>query len=64
MPVSYTHLSPVPYAIYDSRTVAAARAAGKPAPVRQFCEEELACEPVLMDGTELMKLLFEAEKRA
>ena len=50
--------SPVPYAIYDSRTVAAARAAGKPAPVRKFCEEELASEPVLMDGTDLMKLLL------
>ena len=27
--------SPVPYAIYDSRTVAAARAAGRPAPMRK-----------------------------
>ncbi len=51
--------SPVPYAIYDSRTVKAARDAGKPAPTRKFCERELDCEPVLMDGTELMKLLFE-----
>lgn len=51
--------SPVPFAIYDSRTVKAALAAGKPVPTRKFSEEELACEPVLMDGTELMKLLFE-----
>ena len=55
--------SPVPYAIYDSRTVAAARAAGKPAPMRKFCEEELASEPVLMDGTDLMKLLFDPDFR-
>ena len=55
--------SPVPYAIYDSRTVAAARAAGKPAPARKFCEAELANEPVLMDGTDLMKLLFNPDFR-
>ena len=55
--------SPVPYAIYDSRTVAAARAAGRPAPMRKFCEEELASEPVLMDGTDLMKLLFDHDFR-
>ena len=55
--------SPVPYAIYDSRTVAAARAAGKPVPMRKFCEEALACEPVLMDGTDLMKLLFDPDYR-
>lgn len=51
--------SPVPYAIYDSRTVSAALSAGKKPPVRKFCERELECEPVLMDGTELMRLLFE-----
>lgn len=51
--------SPVPFAIYDSRTVSAARAAGQKDPIRKFCEEETACEPVLMDGTELMSLLFE-----
>ena len=43
--------------------VAAARAAGKPAPMRKFCEEELASEPVLMDGTDLMKLLFDPDFR-
>ena len=48
--------SPVPYAVYDSRVAAAA--AGRPAPRRKFCEAELACEPVLMDGTELMDVLF------
>ena len=51
--------SPVPYAIYDSRTVSAARHAGKPTPLRKFCEKEFLCEPVLMDGTDLMKVLFE-----
>jgi 2,3-bisphosphoglycerate-independent phosphoglycerate mutase len=52
--------SPVPFALYDSRLVKAALDAGQPAPKRKFCEEELASEPVLMDGTELMKLLFES----
>lgn len=51
--------SPVPYAIYDSRTVDAALKAGKALPTRKFCEEEMMCEPVLMDGTDLMKVLFE-----
>ena len=51
--------SPVPYAVYDSRTAAAAKAAGRPAPARKFCESEMACEPVLMDGTDLMRVLFE-----
>ncbi|NCB06212.1 MAG: 2,3-bisphosphoglycerate-independent phosphoglycerate mutase, partial [Clostridia bacterium] len=44
--------SPVPYAIYDSRNP------GKP---RKFCEREAACEPVLMDGTELMERLFQVK---
>ncbi len=51
--------SPVPYAVYDSRIVDAALKAGKPAPTRKFCEDELLCEPVLMDGTDLMRVLFE-----
>ncbi|MEG0268633.1 MAG: 2,3-bisphosphoglycerate-independent phosphoglycerate mutase [Clostridia bacterium] len=51
--------SPVPYAIYDSRTVKAALDAGKPMPNRKFCERAMACEPVLMDGTDLMRVLFE-----
>lgn len=51
--------SPVPYAIYDSRTVKAALNAGRTAPVRKFCEREMLEEPVLMDGTELMTILFE-----
>lgn len=50
---------PVPYAVYDSRTVNAALQAGKPAPKRKFCEEKMMCEPVLMDGTDLMRVLFE-----
>ncbi len=52
---------PVPYGIFDSRTVRAALAEGKEPPIRKFSEDESACEPVLMDGTELMKVLFEAE---
>ena len=51
--------APVPFAIYDSRTVKSAQAAGKLAPKRKFSEEEFSCEPVLMDGTELLRLLFE-----
>lgn len=51
--------SPVPYAIYDSRTVAKAAAEGKPAPSRKFCEKEFAAEPVLDPGTKLMNVLFE-----
>ncbi|MEG1891213.1 MAG: 2,3-bisphosphoglycerate-independent phosphoglycerate mutase [Clostridia bacterium] len=53
--------SPVPYAIYDSRIPAAAKAVGKPAPTRKFCEREMEYEPVLMDGTELMRVLFEGK---
>ena len=51
--------SPVPYAIFDSRVVRKAIHDGKTPPTRKFCEEEMACEPVLMDGTDLMKVLFE-----
>lgn len=51
--------SPVPYAIFDSRTVRRALQDGKEPPIRKFCEEEMMCEPVLMDGTDLMRLLFE-----
>lgn len=51
--------SPVPYAIFDSRTVRKALDEGKEPPIRKFCEEEMLCEPVLMDGTDLMRLLFE-----
>ena len=29
------------------------------APLRKFCEREMESEPVLMDGTDLMRLLFE-----
>lgn len=50
---------PVPYAIYDSRTVRQALAVGGEAPRRKFCEKELLGEPVLMDGTRLMPMLFE-----
>lgn len=51
--------SPVPYAIFDSRVVRRALDEGKEPPTRKFCEEEMLCEPVLMDGTDLIKLLFE-----
>lgn len=51
--------SPVPYAIFDSRTVRKALDEGKNPPIRKFCEEEMMCEPVLMDGTDLMRILFE-----
>ena len=51
--------SPVPYAIYDSRTVKAALEKDGKVPLRKFCEKEMECEPVLMDGTDLMKILFE-----
>lgn len=50
---------PVPYAVLDSRTVRKALDDGKEPPTRKFSEHESACEPVLMDGTELMKILFE-----
>lgn len=49
---------PVPYAIFDSRTVRKALDEGKEPPTRKFSEEESSFEPVLMDGTELMKILF------
>jgi len=50
--------SPVPFAIYDSRIVHEALAAGKPVPARKFCEKEVAAEPVVT-GTSLMGMLFE-----
>jgi len=50
--------SSVPYAIYDSRTVRAALRAGKPEPKRKFCEKEMLSEPLLMDGTALLPMLF------
>ncbi len=51
--------TPVPYAIYDSRTVRKALAEGKLAPTRKFCEKECRTEPLMDDGTRLMKALFE-----
>ncbi len=51
--------SPVPYAVYDSRFVTKTLGEGKPMPTRKFCEKEMLCEPVLMDGTDLMRVLFE-----
>ena len=51
--------SPVPYAVYDSRFVTKTINEGKPMPTRKFCEEEMKSEPVLMDGTDLMRVLFE-----
>lgn len=50
---------PVPYAVYDSRTVKKALRKNGRAPLRKFCEKEMECEPVLMDGTDLMRVLFE-----
>lgn len=51
--------SPVPYAIFDSRTVRKALDEGKEPPIRKYSESEMACEPVLMDGTDVIKVLFE-----
>lgn len=51
--------SPVPYGIYDSRTVKKALEKDGKVPLRKFCEKEMESEPVLMDGTDLMRLLFE-----
>ncbi len=51
--------SPVPYAVYDNRTVTKAINEGKGMPTRKFCEKEMLSEPVLMDGTDLMRVLFE-----
>jgi 2,3-bisphosphoglycerate-independent phosphoglycerate mutase len=50
---------PVPWAIFDSRVVRKAIDEGKKPPIRKFCEDNLLCEPVLMDGTDLIKVLFE-----
>lgn len=49
---------PVPYAVFDSRTVRKALDDGQEPPTRKFSEHESAFEPVLMDGTELMNILF------
>lgn len=35
------------------------KSGGPPRAARKFCESEMACEPVLMDGTDLMRVLFE-----
>lgn len=51
--------SPVPYAIYDSRTVASALAAGQSAPENPFHERAMAAEPLINEGTQLMRILFE-----
>ncbi len=51
--------APVPYAIYDSRTVAQAVQAGLCAPSRKYGESEAQAAPLLEDGTQLMDLLFE-----
>ena len=49
---------PVPYAIYDSQTVARSIQEGKELPTRKFSEKGLANEPLLLEGTELMSILF------
>ncbi len=51
--------APVPYAIYDSRTVARTVAGGGPAPSRKFSEKSFANAPLQDDGTKLMGMLFE-----
>ena len=51
--------SPVPYAIFDSCTVRKALDEGKEPPIRKYSESEMSCEPVLMDGTDVIKVLFE-----
>jgi 2,3-bisphosphoglycerate-independent phosphoglycerate mutase len=51
--------SPVPYAIYDSRTARAAIAAGGEEPKVKFCEKGMRDRPLIHEGTELMPLLFE-----
>ncbi|MBR3873594.1 MAG: hypothetical protein IKJ26_05405 [Clostridia bacterium] len=50
---------PMPYAIFDSRVVRKAIDDGKEPPVRKFCEDAMLCEPVLMEGTDLIKVLLE-----
>ena len=51
--------APVPYAIYDSRTVAKAKRESRIAPICKFCEKTVAGLPLLEQGTTLMPLLFE-----
>ena len=50
---------PVPYAIYDSRKIKAALEQKKMPPKRKFSEDEMACDPVLMVGTDLIRVLFD-----
>lgn len=50
---------PVPWAIFDSRVVRKAIQDGKKPPVRKFCEDNMLFEPVLMEGADLIKVLFE-----
>lgn len=49
----------VPYAVFDNRVVRRALDEGKEPTVRKYSEGELACEPVLMDGTDVIRVLFE-----
>lgn len=51
--------APVPYALYDSRTVRRALAAGAQPPVRKYSEAEAMAAPLMAEGTGLMPLLFE-----
>ena len=53
---------PVPWAIYDSRWARKYISEGKKPPVRKFCEDAMLVEPVLMEGTDLIKVLFEQIK--
>ena len=53
---------PMPYAIFDSRWARGFISEGKKPPVRKFCEETMLCEPVLMQGSELIRVLFEQIK--
>ncbi len=50
---------PVPWAIFDSRVVRKALDEGKEPPIRKFCEDNMLMEPVLMEGTDLIRVLFE-----
>jgi len=51
--------APVPYAIYDSRTVAKALREGASQPVGKLSEKAVADAPLVEDGTQLMPMLFE-----
>ncbi len=50
---------PVPWAIFDSRVVRKALDEDKEPPMRKFCEDNMLVEPVLMEGTDLIRVLFE-----